>query len=412
MDNDSPPVNESPSTPTSGPQGSDLRSVAGQIEGLLDGDGQFNPRPDAPSRAHPDYDESSDGRAAAPEAERDERGRFKAATPEGEDENPAVEDDTVEGGDLSAASDDPNEDTGEPGDTDEGLATSADDAATNDEETANLETLEQLAAGLDIPIQDLKDSISHTFKAADQEVTVTLSELEAGYQKDADYRRSTAKLAEDRIAAETEISQRNQAFEQHFAAVQQNLNFAEQMIGAELNDPRFAQLRESDPAEWTARREEVGQRLGALRQNRERVAAELSHYQIGQLTQLKERETHALQTAVPDFSNEKRDTARSTLANLGYTENEVGQMFDHRVVVAVLELAELRKENAELKALQESATETVKRVKKDVPKLTKPGKQRRSGARVKQDNLTKLRQRAAKSGKIEDAAAVIEAQMN
>jgi len=83
-------------------------------------------------------------------------------------------------------------------------------------------------------------------------------------------------------------------------------------------------------------------------------------------------------------------------------------VFDHRLVRGAIELAALRAEVEELRALKTKASKTAKRVKKDVPKLAKPGKQRRRGAGLKRSNVAKLRERARKSGNVRDAAKVIE----
>lgn len=383
-------------TPSSGGEGTDLRSVAGQIEGLLDDDGHFNPDGEA-SRAHPDYDERS-------RQPRNEKGRFTKAA----DDSDVVEDD-IDNETLDAADegDVPDEDTVEDGDTDEEIAASADEEAQPDEQETPIESLAQFAEALEVPLDDLKAQIQHTFNAAGEEVTVTLAELERGYQKDADYRRSTAKLAEDRRNAEFQIQQRHQQYEQANQMLAQQLNAAEQLVAAELEDPRLMDLRQRDPAEWTARREEIGQRLGALRNARQQAAAQYQQFLDRTMQETRERELTALQSAVPDFNDEKRNAAKDALASLGLTKDEVSAVMDHRLIAGAVELAQLRKEVADLRKLQDSAKDTVKRVKKDVPKLTKPGKAR-SAKPVRRNNLVKLRERAAKSGRVEDAAKVIE----
>ena len=393
-------VRQSP-TPSQGEEGSDLRSVAGQIEGLLDDDGHFNPG-NEPSRGHPDYDESETARSRQ---QRDTRGRFQKAA----DDSDAVDDIDSELQEA-AEGDVPDEDT-EPevtdGDTDEEIAASAEDEAQPDDQETAIETLAQFAEALEVPLDELKQQIQHTFNAAGEEVTVTLAELERGYQKDADYRRSTAKLAEERKAAEFQFQQRHQQYEQANQLLAQQLNAAEQLVAAELEDPRLMDLRQRDPAEWTARREEIGQRLGALRNARQHAAMQYQQFMEYSLKETRERELSALQSAVPDFNDEKRAMAKDTLASLGLTGDEVSAVMDHRLIAGAVELAQLRKEVAGLKKLQESAKDTVKRVKKDVPKLQKPGKARGTKP-VRRDNLAKLRQRAAKSGRVEDAAKVIE----
>ena len=399
--------------PTSGPEGSDLRSVANRIEGLLDDDGHYNPNPDQLSRGHPDYDESSDDRAQSPD--RDERGRFKAAeaTEENEDLDQATDEIEQQGDDSDADTSD-REET-ESGDTDEDQTESAvDDAATDDAETeGDIQTLAELATALDVPIDELKSAITHTFNAADEEVTVTLAELEAGYQKDADYRRQTGKLAEDRRQAEQIYQANMQQFEAAHVQTAQAYNFLEQLLGNRLNDPRLAQLRESDPAEWTARREEIGQEIGALQQARHQAAQQYETFRQTNRAQLKQREQQFLTEKLPDFGSGHVQIARGTMESLGYAAPEIAEIFDHRLVLGALELAALRSEVATLKGEKTKAADAVKRIKKEVPKLQKPGKRKlQSKKGIKRDNVQRLKDRARKSGTVDDAAKVIETMMS
>jgi len=180
-------------------------------------------------------------------------------------------------------------------------------------------------------------------------------------------------------------------------------------VAAELNDPRLTRLRESDPAEWTARRDEIGQRLQHLREVRMKAAQAYDQYTQQTMQQMRERELKALNEAVPDFGKEHAQKARETLNSLGMSEQEIGNVMDHRLIRGALELAELRAEVNELRELQSKAKNAVKRVKKDVPKLQKPAKQqRKSASGLQRDKVAQLRQRARKTGRVEDAAKVIE----
>jgi hypothetical protein len=97
------------------------------------------------------------------------------------------------------------------------------------------------------------------------------------------------------------------------------------------------------------------------------------------------------------------------MSSLGYSDTEIGNILDHRLVLGALELATLRAEVEELRALKTRAADTVKRVKKDLPKLQKPGKQtNRSKSGIRKDNVQRLKERARRSGSVEDAARVIE----
>ena len=170
----------------------------------------------------------------------------------------------------------------------------------------------------------------------------------------------------------------------------------------------MAHLRESDPAEWTARRDEIGQRIGALRQARQQAAQEYDKFRNQQRAELRQREETALKERMPDFGTGHVQLARNTMETLGYQPTEIAEIFDHRVVMGALELAALRAENKTLREEKAKARDTVKRVKKDVPKLTKPGKQQMKKPGIRRDNVQRLKDRARKSGSLDDAARVIE----
>ena len=287
------------------------------------------------------------------------------------------------------------------------LDAEADDADTDD---TPIETLAQLADAMDTPVGDLVANLSHSFKAAGEDVTVTLAELESGYQKDADYRRSTAKLATDRRDFDVDIGNRMQAFDAQNAGLSHAMTVAEQIIGAELNTDRMKTMREEDPAEWSARRDEIGARLTYIRQARDQAAGAYTTYVQGSRTELRNRELASLGES-GDWGENERTTVRSVMNDMGFTDAELSQVTDSRLVRGVLELHSLRNEVRDLRAQKADAQDTAKRIKRDVPKMQKPGKQVSRQARGKKLDRTRanqLRGRLKKSGKVEDAAAVIE----
>lgn len=397
-------------TPSGGnPPETDLRSVATSIEGLLDDDGHFNPNPEQLSRGHPDYVEADDDRA---NKQRDSKGRFQksenASTEELEDSETAIEEvDDDRDTDQDA---DPTETDGD----EEVTSEASDDAQTDETDTDTqdtIQTLVEMAEALDVSVDELKAQITHSFKAADEDVTVTLAELEKGYQKDADYRRSTAQVAEYRRAVETDMTQRQQVYEQqqHIAASQ--LNLAEQMVVAELESPQLTAIRDNAPEEWSARRIELGERLQYLRNSRQQAAGAYEQFRNHNRAQLREREMAQLKEAIPDFGEKHNSLAREVISSLGYSSQEIPEIFDNRLIQGALELGALRKRVSEMEAQHTKAKETVKRVKKDIPKLQKPGKSvspQGQNARLRRDNVKRLQGRLRKSGKVEDAAAVIE----
>ena len=385
-------------------QGSDIRSAAKQIEGLLDSDGQFNPNPGQVSRAHPNYDESQDNRVPQ---QRDERGRFRRSAPEPEVESPVDEADVEQVADTEDVPDDTLE---QPGDTEETFEQSAEPESEQvSEETDTIQSLSELADALEIPLDELTGQLTHTFRAADEDLTVTLAELTAGYQKDADYRRGTSKLAEERRDLEAAHSARMRQFEQENINTAQQLNAIEGMFAQQLNDPALNELRNTDQSEWLARREEIMQQVGVIRQVRQNAAQQYQQFLNNNLQEVKNREMGYIREKIPDFDDVKANTARQTMQSLGYADQEIAEIFDHRVVMGVLELHALREEVKQLRELKNKAAQTVKRIKKDVPHLVKPGKQRlQSQQGIERSRLQKLRARAKESGSVEDAAAIIE----
>lgn len=382
------PENDAPLEPA----GAMNTSQAAQaIEGLLDDTGQFNPDPDRPSRAHPEYE--------GDDQPRDERGRY-AAREEDSEEIPEGDDPDADLEEPQAA-DDADEDT-----TDSAVEETEEDQT--DTDGPAIETLTDLADALEMPFEDMLGAMKQTVNVNGEKFEVTLDELTRGYQKDADYRQAKSKLADDRRDAEADFAARVQQVEQHNINLAQTLQAAEQLIAAELNSPQMHELRQSDPSEWNARQTEIGTRMGALQNMRNQAAANYQQMLQTQQTQLSQRESTALKEALPDWSKSHQDAARETMSSLGYSDAEIGQVFDHRLILATLELAALRQEVTDLRAQKSDAAEKVKQVKKDVPKLTKPGKKSSRPKAVKRDNVSRLRDRAKKSGNLRDAAAAIE----
>jgi len=377
-----------------------VREAAKGIESLLDDDGQFNPSGE-PSRAHPDYE----GDDAQPG--RDLKGRFTAkdAAPEPEVE-PEPE---PEGAQIQATAEDddlPAADTDAAPEESETLEAPTGDADTDD---SPIETLADLADALETNVGDLSATLTHTFSAAGEDVTVTLAELETGYQKDADYRRSTAKLAEDRRNFDSESQGKLADLQAQAVNLAQQFGLTEQLVSAEMNTERMKSLRESDPAEWSARREEISGRIALLRQAREQAAVNYTSYMANLQTMTRDREIAALEET-GNWGETQRATSRTTLNELGFTDFEVGSVADARIVKAVLELADLRTEVATLRAEKATAETTAQRVKKEIPLVTKPGKQTpgRTRATVDRNRARQLGKRLKASGKVSDAAAIIE----
>ena len=363
------------------------RAATNYIENLLDDDGHTADHVDADSGVLSNRELSDDMPDNRQRVETD-------ATLENTDIDDTGDTDTPEG-------DDDNVDK-----------VDADQPQADDEnaDTGSIQTLNELADALDMSLDDLKGAITHTFNAAGKEHTVTLADLESGYQIRADYDRNKGQLAEQRKAFEQEQQARVDSFKQQANALAHNFQMMEAMIRQDYESPAMQQLRESDPAEWTARIHEGNGKLQQLANARQQAAAEYDRLMHDEQIQCLAREGKTLIQDVEGWGDDKLKTAVDTIKTLGFDDQEVVGIADARLIKGALELSALRSEVSHLKAQIGKADTVVNKVKKTIPKTIKSGKARGKQA-LDRANVGQLKKRLAKSHKVKDAAAVIESLM-
>jgi hypothetical protein len=186
----------------------------------------------------------------------------------------------------------------------------------------------------------------------------------------------------------------------------QQFNMVEQLIMQKAQDPRFLALRDDNPVEFVAQEQELRNQVGMLQQARQQAAAQYTQYQQQYMADYVARESKALSDVYPDWGEAHQAKVKSTMDSLGFAADEV-KVFDSRYVRGLMELSELRTEVAELRKLKSKAKDTAQRIKKDVPKLTKPGRQR-GKAGLRRDNLNSLKKRFNETHHERDAAKIIE----
>jgi len=386
------------------PQGVTLRDAQKRIAAMMGDGDDVNPK-GKPSRLKQELAPEGDDAPATP---RDLKGRFRAAPPADDADDTA--DDAVDSADDTGAEDEaddtPDQDVDRAQDDAE-----ADDSGKAEDETpaAPIQTLAELAEALEIPLADLKKQLKHKFNAAGAEVEATLEDLERGYQMEQDYQRNKTKLSEERRAFEAAARQQAEKFVADSHALAAHYTATEQLLQAELNHPRMTQLRMTDPAEWTARYNETQQRLAQLGQARQYAAAQYQAFQAAQNAEIERRERARLAELVPSWGEDKRVLSRKTMESLGYDANEISNVLDARLIAGALELASLREEVKAFREAKAKADQAVQRLKKEVPKLAKPGKATNQTAPgLKKENVSKLRQRLRQSGSMRDAGTLIE----
>lgn len=296
----------------------------------------------------------------------------------------------------------------EDGDSDEGETQEdeeSSEAADDDEAETSDDDAEQSEDDAEEGDGDEEQPATYTVKIDGEEVQVTLDEALKGYQRDKDYSRKTMALAEQRKAVDAEkatAAQDREAYRQALTKMEAFFASADQDDSAALDA-----LRHTDPAEFAARvveKQRLDQQRQALKDEQARLDAlskqEQAELQQRQRAEYLQAEEAKLIDAIPEWkSADKRaaDTKQIAdyAASIGVPPEELDALADSRLVIALRDAAKWRALQAKKPAVQ---------AKVDAVKTAKPGSATQKTSKV--TDLTRSKQRLAKTGRVEDAAAV------
>ena len=242
-------------------------------------------------------------------------------------------------------------------------------------------------------------------KVDNEEVEVTLDELLKGYSRTSDYTKKTQTLAEQRKQVEAERQRIEEAakLRDQYA---QRLSVIEQMLASQPEED-LTPLKETDPIGYTmkiAERMEREKQVQAIRAEQQQIAQKQQAEYQENLRRHLALEAEKLSQAIPEMSDpvkgevirkEIKDFARA----IGWSEQELAQIYDHRAVLALYKGLQHEK-------LQKSKPVATKKVA-EAPKMLKPGTTGKQTT-AEQDAVKKLQQRLAKTGDRRDAARLLE----
>lgn len=250
-------------------------------------------------------------------------------------------------------------------------------------------------------VQEKPDSTEdqlHKVKVAGQEFDVTLDELRNGYQRDADYRQKTEELSNQRKQFQSESEKQRLDYSQKLNELNQSLSVAQQDLNAEINSADLDKLYDEDPTEAARVERKLKKKQDALNQSLQKAQTE----QKQQFETFLQDQQRKLVSKMPEFSDPAKASSlkanmKSTLNNYGFNDQEVAQVYDHRIVMLVNDAMKYR-------SMQNSKPNLAK-------KISKPSKVFSSG--VKQGK-TELNQKARKekfsrlrkSGSVKDASSI------
>lgn len=230
---------------------------------------------------------------------------------------------------------------------------------------------------------------------------IPLEEAVKGYQRQADYSRKTAALAEDRRSFENErqaVTQERAQYAQLLGALQQQLQTLQPQ------EPDWQKLYEADPVEWVRQREvwrDMQDKRAAAQFEMQRLQALQQQENQSKLANAVQENRQRMLDAVPQWKDSaKWEADRSKILNygrkLGFSDEELNQTYDHRAVVALW------------KAMQYDALTANKPqpVASKGPRVAPAGSS--ATAPKSQNEVTRAKQRLAKTGKVADAALLFE----
>ena len=253
--------------------------------------------------------------------------------------------------------------------------------------------------------EEVEEEQTFTIKAAGEEKEVTLNELKKSYQLGSDYTKKTQEVAEQRKVIEQEAKAIIEA-RQVRDSYQTKLQAIEQfLIGQNDNPAELTAMKENDPigyavkvAEMTEKKEQ----LQTVQAERMRIAQEQQMQNNAEMQKFVQQESQKLAESLPEFSDKTkgehiRNDIRSYGKKIGFTDEELSQVYDSRHVLVLHKAAQYDKLIAGKAG-----------VKKKVAKAPKTVK---SGAKVKQ-NVTDIKRKQLKklqqTGSARDAAAIFE----
>jgi hypothetical protein len=253
--------------------------------------------------------------------------------------------------------------------------------------------------------EQVEETPRYRVKAAGEEREVTLDELIKSYQLGTDYTQKTQSLAEQRKALETE----RQAVEQAKALRDQyaeRLQAIQQVLAEQSKGENLEALKESDPIGYAVRVAELQQRreqLAAVQAEQQRIAYQQQSEHQQRLASIVAEEQQKLAQAIPEFADpQKGETVRGEIRTyakqLGFTDQELAQVYDSRAVLTLWKAAQYDKLLSQKPGVQKKVAEA--------PKVLKPGTSR--PVNTEEQSIRDQRKVLKKTGKARDAAAIFE----
>jgi hypothetical protein len=253
--------------------------------------------------------------------------------------------------------------------------------------------------------EEVEELPKYRVKVSGEEVEVSLDELLNGYSRTADYQKKTQSLAEQRKAVEAERVKIQEAAKTR-ETYAQRLQVIEQLLQQQSQGEDLSALKTEDPIAYAvamAEKVERDKQLQAVQIERQRVQQEQMAHQQALLQKHMQAEQQKLVEAIPEFKDDvKAEIVRRDIRNyaksIGFTDQELSQVYDSRAVLALYKAAQYDK----LMANKGAATKKVA----IAPKTIRPGTSNPQSS--ENEAVKKERAKLRQSGNKKDAARLFE----
>ena len=184
--------------------------------------------------------------------------------------------------------------------------------------------------------QDSTEEALHKVKVAGQEFEVTLDELRNGYSRDADYRRKTEELSNDRKNFHSQSEKQRQDYSQKLKEVNELMSVAQEQLNTEISSSDLEALYDEDPAQAA----KIEHRLRRKQEKLNSAFQKAQSEQKAQFDGYLQSEKTKLVNNIPDFADPTKastlkNNMRSHLAKYGFNDSEIAQVYDHRILMLV-----------------------------------------------------------------------------
>ena len=262
----------------------------------------------------------------------------------------------------------------------------------NEVETPN----EEEATSESSDIQENSEEPYYAVTVDGTELSVNLEELIQGYQRNADYTRKTQELAQERNQSSEFVERSKKDVEAKLQKLNELNNAAQAQLQQEYANIDFEKLYDEDPVEAARLEHKMRKKHEQLAQ----VSQQTQSLQAEEFNKYLEEQQKQLVKKMPEFLDEQKgprfkQQMRDYLSNVGFKDQEINSIYDHRYVMLVKDVMSYRN--------LQKAKPGIKKKVANAPKVVKGGVAKSKGqanAEARRQQLSRLR----KTGQVRDAA--------